>query len=44
MSRLDARGRDHSPGGGVPEALRVGFTGHEQEDAVGLVINARLGM
>jgi RHS repeat-associated protein len=35
--RLDARGRDQSPGSGVPEALRVGFTGHEQEDAVGLV-------
>jgi RHS repeat-associated protein len=35
--RLDAQGRDLPRNTGVPEGLRVGFTGHEQEDTLGLV-------
>ena len=35
--RLDAQGRDLPRNVGVPDGLRVGFTGHEQEDTLGLV-------
>jgi RHS repeat-associated protein len=35
--RLGLDGRDLPAGSGAPDALRVGFTGHEQEDALGLV-------
>jgi RHS repeat-associated protein len=35
--RLDTQGRDLPRNVGVPEGLRVGFTGHEQEDTLGLV-------
>ncbi len=35
--RLDNSGRDFARGSGIPANLRTGFTGHEQEDALGLV-------